>query len=570
LRKPINELPRDTGGQKQLSRYRGSVLKTLYPLSGKAVLDLILEQESPRQFIQQLPHEDFFWLIKKVGVDDCLPLLALASEDQWQYVLDLEIWQRDRLHLEQVSRWIAKLAHADVKRLVKWFFGEGQAVAFYLLYKTVQVEIKPEDDDLFDLPDEFLTLDGVFYVRVMDETHKEAIENILRTMSHEDLDLYHAFLQGLSGVLPAELEEGMYRQRSIRLAEHGFLPFEEALAVYAPLRPEKLDYEGPEETAGYKLIHEETHELAPVSPLVHAMGQDLWTTVSSKITDDLFLDRIRLEFGGLCNQIFSADDVLDNELETLIKTCRKAAGYLNLALEKCCGSDIAAGERLVKNNSLVSIFRVGFGLALALKWEAEGWLKKSWFHGQGLDFSFWGREWGDTLAGLAGNNPRFYVGFRDGEEYRDFQNLSELDDCHSLLKRVRVLDTLMERLAARYPLNVGRIKDSQSPFHPLLFTFFARNLLKLPPGFSGISLGQAREFLGHLGVSDEKPPYPIADFEAVFVGDMMAYASDLDTAHMTNLKEALARLWQEFSESYQWVSLKNLDVKFQGFLWITS
>jgi hypothetical protein len=570
LGKRKNKLPTDTGGQKQLSRYRGSVLKALYPISGKAVLDLILEQEAPRQFVQQLPHDDFFWLIKKVGDNDCLPLLALASEEQWQYLLDLEIWQRDRLHLEQVSRWIGKLAHADVKRLVKWFFGEGQAVAFYLLYKNVQVEIKGEDDDFFDLPDEFLTLDGVFYVRIMDKAHKEAIENILRTMSDEDLDLYHAFLQGLSGVLPAELEEGMYRQRSIRLAEHGFLPFEEALAVYAPLRSEKLDYGGTEETAEHGLIHEETHELAPVSPLVHAMGQDLWTTVSSKITDNAFLDRIRLEFGGLCNQIISADGFLDNELETLIKTCRKAAGYLNLALEKCCGSDISTAERLVKNNSLVSIFRVGFGLALALKWEAEGWLKKSWFFGQGLDVSFWGREWGDTLAGLAGNKPRFYVGFKDGEEYRDFQNFSELDDCHSLLKRVRVLDKLLERLAALYPLNVKRIKESQSSFHPLLFTFFARHLLKLPPGFSGISLRQAREFLGHLGISRENPPYPIADFEAVFVEDMMTYAGDLETAHIPILKDALALLWQEFSEAYKWVSLKNLDVKFQEFLWITS
>ena len=562
--------PRDNGDQKQLSRHRGLVLKSLYPLSGKAVLDLILEQKAPRQFIQQLPHDDFFWLIKKVGVDDCLPLLALASEEQWQYVLDLEIWQRDRLHPDRVSGWIEKIAHADVKKLVKWFFGEGQAVAFYLLYKNVQVEIKGEDDDLFDLPDGFLTLDGVFYVKVMDEKHKEAIENILRTMSHEDLDLYHAFLQGLSGVLPAELEEGMYRQRNIRLAEHGFLPFEEALAVYAPLRPEKLASGAAEETAGHGLIHEETHELAPVSPLVHAMGQDLWTTVSSKITDDRFLDRIRLEFGGLCNQIVSADGFLDNELETLIKTCRKAGGYLNLALETCCGSDISAAEQLVKDNSLVSIFRVGFGLALALKWEAEGWLKKSWFHDQGLDFSFWGREWGDTLAGLAGNNPRFYVGFKDGEEYRDFQNLSELDDCHSLLERVRVLDKLLECLAALYPLNVRGIKESRSPFHPLLFTFFARNLLKLPPGFSGIALGQAREFLEQLGVSDEKPPYPIADFEAVFVEDMMTYAGDLEPAHIPILKDVLARLWQEFSEAYERVSLKNLDVKFQGFLWITS
>jgi hypothetical protein len=261
---------------------------------------------------------------------------------------------------------------------------------------------------------------------------------------------------------------------------------------------------------------------------------------------------------------------LDNELEALIKTCRKAAGYLNVALEKLCGSDISSAERLVKTNSLVSIFRVGFGLALALKWETEGWLKKSWFYGQGLDFSFWGREWGETLAGLAGSKPRLYAGFKDGEEYRDFQKFSELDDCHRLLKRVMALDKLMERLEDLYPLNVKRIKDSQSTFHPLLFNLFARKLLKLKPGFSDISSRQAKRFLEHLRAGSRKQPYRMAGFEEVFFRDIMGYAADLETAPVAILKDALSLLWREFSKEYEWVSTENLDAKFQRFLGITS
>lgn len=570
MSKRINEKPRDAGDQKQVSLYRGSILKALYPLSGREILDHILAQEDARQFIQQLPNDDFFWLIKKVGDNDCLPLLELASEDQWQHVLDLEIWLKDRLNLEQISLWIGKLEYADVRRLVKWFFGEGQAVAYYLLSKSVQVFVKDDDDDILDLPDGFFTLDGVFYVKVIDKKRKKAMENIFRTMSNEDLDRYHAFLLGLSGVLPSELEEGMYRQRNIRLAEHGFLPFEEALAVYAPLGPEKLVSEEVEETAGHMTIDGENRELAPVSPLYLAMGHNLWAAVSSQITDDLFLDRIRLEFGGLCNQIFSADGASDYEMESLIKTCRKAAGYLNLALEKSCGTDISSAERLVKNNSLVSIFRVGFGLALALKWETEGWLKKSWFHGQGLDFSFWGHDWGETLAGLAGNKPRLYAGFKDGEEYRDFQGLSELDDCNRLLKGIMALDKLMERLEKLYPLNVKRIKDSQSTFHPLLFNLFARKLLKLKPGFSSISSRQAREFFGHLRAGSREAPYQMPGFEEVFVRDLLVYVSPLETGSVAALKDVLSIIWQEFSEEYEWVSLKNLDEKLQRFLWVMS
>jgi hypothetical protein len=542
-------------------------LKWLSSLSGKGTLDQILKQENPRSLIQQLPHGDFFWLIKKVGENDCLPLLELASEDQWQYLLDLELWRKDQLNLEKAAQWIVRLGQADIGRLVRWFFGKGQAVAYYYLFRSIQVVVKKEDD-VDDISDDFFTFDGVFYIRTFDKKHRETIENILRTMSGEDIDRCHGFLMELSGILPAELEEDMYRLRNVRLAEHGFLPFEEALSVYAPLRPENLISERSEGSTSGFVSDEGIYELAPILPLYHARGQNLWTAVSSRITDHKFLDRIRLEFGGLCNQIFSANGALNNDMETLIKTCRKAAGYLNLALEKLCGPDISSAEKLIKNNSLVSIFRVGFGMVMALKWEAGRWFKKSWFYGQDLEFNFWGDVWGERLAGLMATKPRLYIGFKGGEEYKDFESFSELENCNRILKRVMVLDTLFERLVGLTPLPKEIIQISQLSFHPLLFNFFARKLLKLEPSFSGISHGQAKKFFGYLRARDKKPPYKMSGYEEIFIRDFMAYAADLEPRVVGTLKDTLTLIWREFCKEYEWVSLEDLEDKFQRFLWI--
>ena len=563
----VNKRTRNVKDQKPIARYDGSLLKRISSLSGKEILDRILEQEDPRPLVQQLPHGDFFWLVKKVGDNDCLPLLELASEDQWQYLLDLELWQKDRFQIEYASRWISKLQQADVRRLVRWFFGKGQAVAYYYFFRSIQVMAKQEDE-AHDLTDDFFSLDGIFYVRTLTKGDRETIENILRTMSDEDIDRYHTFLLGLSGVLPAELEEDMYRLKNVRLAEHGFLPFEEALSVYAPLGPESLTCEDPVGMANDNPLEEEIREWAPISPLVHAEGQTLWTAVSSGITDNQFLNRVRLEFGGLCNQIFSADGEMNNELEALIKTCQKAAGYLNLALEKLCGSDISSAEKLVRKNSLVSIFRVGFGLALGLKWEVERWLKNSWFNGQGLDFNFWGHEWGERLAGLVATKPCLYVGYEGGEEHRDFEKLSELEDCTTILNRVMVLDTLMVRLAELYPLPTKIIQEYRLSFHPLLFNLVARKLLKLEPGFSGISHRQVRKFIGNLRVGDKKPPYKMSGFEEIFVREIMVYAGDLESESVKTLKDTLTLIWREFCDEYEWISLEDLDEKFQRFLWI--
>ena len=95
------------------------------------------------------------------------------------------------------------------------------------------MEVRDEDQEIHDVGPEFFTVDDFFYVRPLQENQREIIENLIRTMAREDTLKYQALLTGLAGVLPAELEEDMYRLKNVRLAEHGFLPREEAIAVYA-------------------------------------------------------------------------------------------------------------------------------------------------------------------------------------------------------------------------------------------------------------------------------------------------------------------------------------------------
>jgi len=539
---------------------RGAVLRDLYPLSGKETLDRVLALDNPQSLINKLPGADFFWLVKKVGKDDCLPLLKLASEEQWQHLLDLEIWKKDRLNLKETFHWLEKLQQSDLKRLVKWLFGKGKELAYFYLYQSLEIEIR-EETEAYDLQDDFFTFDGTIYVRVPDTKHRETIENILRAMASEDFILYHNLFLGIAGVIPAEMEEDAYRLRNVRLAEQGFLPYEESILVYTYLDPVALDVDKPSEALNFP-VGEETNELIPMAPLYHAMGHNLLAEITSRITDDLLLDRIRLEFGGLCNQIISADGTVVNELQALIKTFKKAAGFLNLAFEKLCGTDIALAEKLVRFNPLIAIFRVGFGLTLELKWEAEGWLKKSWFYRNGLNFSFWGDEWGYTLAGIIENRPRLYVALKDGEEHKDFEYLSELNACRRLVKRLMVMDSLMMRLNKLYPLDEKIIQEPSVTFYPLLFSLWGRQILKLEPSFSGISPEQVKKLFRNLRDKKGKSPYQMPGFESVFIKDFMGYASDFNKEARKTLKGTLSLIWHEFADEYQRISIGNLDERF--------
>ncbi|NIR13799.1 MAG: hypothetical protein GWN86_07550, partial [Desulfobacterales bacterium] len=74
------------------------------------------------------------------------------------------------------------------------------------LFKSIEVIVVDNDDEACDLPEGFFSLDGVFHIRVTDPEHRETIENILREMARADNFRYQAFLTGLAGLLPAEME----------------------------------------------------------------------------------------------------------------------------------------------------------------------------------------------------------------------------------------------------------------------------------------------------------------------------------------------------------------------------
>ena len=446
-----------------------------------------------------------------MGTDGSLALLKLASTDQWQYLLDVESWKKDRLELSRTGRWMGRLLTADPERFTQWLFSDGQGLVYYYLCQSIVVEVKNEDEEVFEAGPEFFTIDGFFYIRPVQEDQRETIEALLRNMAQADTLKYQALLTGVAGVLPAEHEEDMYRIRNVRLAEHGFLPTEEAMAVYAPLNPENLKTK--KRDVDTRLTDDlEDSEDIPRWPLQTIQGQDLLTKTISNLSDARLLDRLRLEFSGLCNQILSADGLLDWDMDDLQEIQLQAAGYLNLILKERCHEDTGIAENLLRRNNLVSLFRAGFGLGLNLKWKAVRWLKGSWFREAGLEPSFWGEAWGGVLSGLLKKQPLFYCGEESEIGFRSFRSLSELSLTDNVLGFLEALDRLIEYLTEKYPLDLPYSGPFHLTFHPLLFTLWARQLLALKPGFKALSLEQAKDFLKRLREGDNVPPLPNVRF----------------------------------------------------------
>jgi hypothetical protein len=538
------------------------IMDGIVKLSGSEALNKILDQVNAAQLIQDMSRVDLFWLIKKIGEDDSLPLLRMASDDQWQYIMDMELWHKDRIGMEEAFQWLDRLHKSDPVRLARWLFSEdGNMLAHYFFNSIIEVKIKEEQD--YVPPDGFFTFDNIYFISIPDKEKEEVIKQMLLELSSENYNRFQALLLGLAGVIPAEVEEEMYRLKSVRMAEDGYLPFEEAISIYSYQSPDLLK-QGESE---YKMFFpdEETMALVPLTPLSYAGGDNMFTRSVEIIDDSRSMERLRLEFAGLCNQIFSADAVIPEEIGDLIKVTKKAAGYLNIGLQKLSGGNLQVSGEYVRNNPLISIFRVGFGSSLEVKWEAEKKLRSAWFMRNGLDTGFWGDEWGGALKGLLMKKPLYYKG-----EYRPFEDLAEVEKAGEIARRVALLDKIMEEISTSLNFRNDILKDPLMTFNTLMFHSWAIKKLNLDREFIPLSIEQARDFFRLIRGNEKTPPYKMSLSKQEFIDDFILFAGGIEPDDQALLHETLGEIWEGFVDEYAMLDVSLLDPRFTKYVIIDS
>jgi hypothetical protein len=534
--------------------------KDLLRVPGKKALELILESPTPVTLVQSMAEEDLFWLVQEIGPEDALPILSLASNDQWQYLLDLELWTKDRLEIDSVNRWLGLLLKADAERLLIWALREHVELVELHLSKHIEVRIREEDESPSDFEDGYFSPDGVFYIRINNDKYEQTTREFLDRLAHHDLNRFRQVLLELAGVLPGEVEESMYRLRNLRLAEKGFLPFEEAIGIYQHLNPQGLVEKEPQYR---KVIQEELPDYPiPVSTSVLIQDQDLFHVSMQQIEDIHFLQRVQLEFAAMCNQIISADALVVRDKEHLAAVVRKACGYLSIGLDRVTGRDIEKAIRLVQEFPLTQIFRVGFGAALELRWKTEKWLKESWFARQDLSPSFWADEWEGLLEGLLRKRPLFYTGFSGGEPYREFKVLEDITHCESALNEIMAVDHLLSLLFAQGAIIGPVIAYQPITYKNLVFTGWARDYLCQPEDIGPLTLKELKAFFRDLWQKKARPRGVATKMKQAFLDWLQGRSGEAPNEILDKVGKTIDRLFDELEAEYGSVTLKDLDPRY--------
>ncbi len=556
--------------------------KEVLAMPPEKALNAILESEEALPLVHSFAEEDLYFLVHDIGPADALPILALASAKQWEYILDLEVWQKDRIIDPEVFNWMELLLQADPVRTTAWLRDEKTDLLEHYLFRNISIMLREHDQDPSDFGEDCITFDDLYYFRIpdqskqdqtqapADEHRREVLLTLLNRLAESDHLKYQKILLEAAAVLPAELEEEMYRLRNIRLAEKGFLPFEEALGIYQPLTSAELA------NSKNRQVYKNGRELTPLAlaPSLLLTEDNLFARAVKAIHQETMAHQVRIEFAALCNRIVSADQTIVKARETLQNIVQKAGGYLSIGLWRLTTDYIdgpveVQAAAMLGERPLAEIFRTGYDRIMQLKYKAEKWKNQSWFMQAGLPLSFWGERRLGVLGGLLLKRPLYYDHFKTGRPYREFAGPADIHRSESVLQELMAYDRLLTLLGQKIPAELARRAPT---FADLLLTNWVQAHLDLPKTVA-IPLERFKDFYQEL-FADNLTEVPARGHSGIhlrkirpamkqaFLVWLMNATGLGENEILADLSAAFEELFNDIENEYGAVTMENLDPRF--------
>jgi len=384
--------------------------------------------------VPALPSPTFVRLARRLRSENRLDLLLpYATAEQLSSLLDLDGWVRDRIDIRRARVWlqaIAEHAPGDGPRgaladLIYQMDPELWTVA--LAAGTVVVEI-PEDrgDGLDEVAAQLGSLrmwetpDGFFVVGVPDDELGLRTLQTIQRVYEDDLGEGRKLCLSIQSLVPSIAEEDLLRFRNGRLADLGFVEWEEAMKLFVP-----LDHRVAAEHAALDFAH--LRHGGGLERTVRGSGPELLRRVMLRLGPAEHGVRMR-ELLLLVNEVGSAQHFDPGDEALAQRSIDQTQSTLSLGLELLARAapagmevDTFLAER-VAAIGLRLVFRVGYG-ALDKVRKAALLLHRGGRVSLSTPGSLLDRPWGPAIAALCPPYPELPL-----ETGKGTRPLRSLDD----------------------------------------------------------------------------------------------------------------------------------------------
>jgi len=407
-------------------------VRCVQSLRGKDQMDLLILSSQAVPVARLLPEEDIYFMVKEVGEEDALPVLAIISEKQLQYMFDMEWWRGDKFLPQRAMDWLLWVEKANDRQLLHWLLTEDFDQKVMVLQSLIKVFKQDEMTDQYEGVEdlEHFTLDGVIdiYLKVPDAA--PLLKNLFKLLYVEDQKVFYALMEAVIWYPVTQTVEVAYRWQRSRVEEKGVLSYDEAMGVYSRLDVDSLKLEVPSHEVF--VDPESPYAVAPMHPLMDTDPSTFFGQCLAMMKNHERVNAICGELMYLANKVMVADQQEFGNLDSHHETMRKVLGYINIGLELGAGGDIAKGESLLNQTWIQSLFQVGYAGIMRLKWEGEKLIKEN---GILLEYLLT-PGYRDHLAASMARFPKIGVllteGMEEAETNIEWRNLESLQDIQVL------------------------------------------------------------------------------------------------------------------------------------------
>ena len=352
-------------------------VRCVQSLRGKDQMDLLILSSQAVPVARLLPEEDIYFMVKEVGEEDALPVLAIISEKQLQYIFDMEWWRGDKFLPQRAMDWLLWIEKANDRQLLHWLLTEDFDQKVMVLQSLIKVFKQDEMTDQYDGVEELehFTLDGVFDIFAKVPDAAPLLKNLFKLLYVEDQKVFYALMEAVIWYAVTPTVETAYRWWHSRVEEKGILSYDEAIEVYSLLDVDSLKLEAPSHEVF--VDPEAPYAVAPVHPLTDTDSSTFFGQCLAMMKNHGRVNAICGELMYLANKVMVADQQEFGNMDSHHETMRKVLGYINIGLELGAGGDIAKGESLLNQTWMQSLFQVGYAGIMRLKWEGEKLIKEN-------------------------------------------------------------------------------------------------------------------------------------------------------------------------------------------------
>lgn len=402
------------------------------PVTGQAELvpakeriDSIIRHPQAARIVAALDPQLLYGLVRGIGINDALSLIELATPAQLQLFVDFDTWSKEDFQLVKFTDWMEILLQSEDERFAE-IYKELDHEMFVLWFREAVAVYEWEADvDLLD------RIEGQVYtspcgqfalVIPEEENYGPEIRHFLERLYQLDVEEALTLMSEARWALSIDMHESLYQKRTARLSEFGFVPVDEAVAVYGFLEPIAWAKKQRERLQNGEPVRSAlpVGELQPMEQQVLAVQEALgeeelpWfaraiTELSTTLGDDLAaetLPSVMAQYRALAQRVLVADLGTPGDPDVTIQASRRTLDTLSLGLEFLVDgkSDLAA--KALATIPLREIHRAGHSITLQMQRQVREILGRGNLSVTDQRFSLLQPEDAAVCEGLLQDRPR--------------------------------------------------------------------------------------------------------------------------------------------------------------------